>query len=101
MLLHKLEGKDLLMKPRPVNLASEDKRNKDYYYMFHNDYGHDTEQGFALRDEIKELVQLLYLIFFNINAINWRVFKIQFTIIMLCTRYEIFIISMAASSLAQ
>lgn len=42
--------------PPPMKSKPSDSRQKDLYFRFHRDYGHDTEVCFSLKDEIKQLI---------------------------------------------
>ncbi|XP_052177503.1 uncharacterized protein LOC127791560 [Diospyros lotus] len=59
-ILATIEGKDYLKKPRPMK-APSDKRNRNKYYRFHRDHGHDTKECHQLKEEIQELINRGFL----------------------------------------
>ncbi|XP_052198186.1 uncharacterized protein LOC127805048 [Diospyros lotus] len=53
-----IEGKDYLKKPLPM-WAQFNKRNRNKYCRFHRDYCHDIEECHQLKEEIKEIQELI------------------------------------------
>ena len=59
-ILATIEGKDYLKKPSPMR-APSNKRNKNKYYRFLQNHGHDTEECHQLKEEIQELINRGFL----------------------------------------
>ena len=55
-----IEKDNLLRRPYPMK-APPSTHNKNKYCRFHRDHGHDTENYYALKNEIEELIRRGYL----------------------------------------
>ncbi|XP_043710404.1 uncharacterized protein DDB_G0287625-like [Telopea speciosissima] len=56
-ILMQMQDRVLLKWPRPM-LVGPENRSTNRYYLFHKDYGHDTEECYQLKREIENLVKV-------------------------------------------
>lgn len=54
--------------PTPLKAHPDIRKSKDLYFRYHNDYGHDIEKLFQLKDEFERLINRGYLKKFIANA---------------------------------
>ena len=60
------EAQNLLKKPVKMKSPPE-KRNKDKYYRYHRDHGHDTEDCFRMKIAIEKIIEASHLVEFVNN----------------------------------